>query len=67
MNILDELRHLRKMFPNARELAVSAEMAERFEAEMVIPMRYVAFKAYNVKEDRQVFYFGPHPLVIWHW
>lgn len=47
MNILDELKALWRQFPNSRELAVSPEMVERFEREIVANQRFLSMDDYK--------------------
>jgi hypothetical protein len=42
VSVLEELRTLRRLFPRATELAVSPEMVERFEHEIVAIMRFAS-------------------------
>jgi hypothetical protein len=40
MTVTEQLRHLSRQFPNSRELAVSQEMADGYEQEIVANLRY---------------------------
>ena len=40
MTAVEEVNRLYRLFPGARELAVSRELAERYEAEMTTERRY---------------------------
>lgn len=46
MTIRDELQSLYRLFPNSEDLAISAEMAQRYEAECATLLRLIKGRDY---------------------